>query len=164
MLVIRESQIHYKEQKYLDQIKMIKAFLRQTETLYGIPYKALHFVNKESGRCARKWRGINLSNIKMAIIFVILESEKIHDGVFATAFGMDRTSVLNLRAVGRDLFDVDDEMFFHHYNKIRQVWISRDEKSLQLCKQIVSSLSNEEITPHNTIPTEHRGIFEGSVM
>lgn len=157
MLVIRENEHRYAQTKFIKQIESVADLLRKVETAYDLPFKSFYLTNEKTDRVIRKYKKTNLTNIRMAIVFVILETEQMNDGVFADALQMERTAIIYLRQTSRNLFDVKDKIFLDNCEKVRQMWKS---KTLQICKLHVTLHHEQKELSNQTYPCEYRGIFE----
>jgi hypothetical protein len=122
-------------------VNNMKEFLRNVETLYGLPHKGLYYRDKISGKPTKRINGVNVSDVRQAAYYVMSQAKPMIDETYGRVFELERTSIIHIRRTSSRLAEVRDSRFWYHVEKIRGLIPAFVEKScLQICKPFVFSL------------------------
>lgn len=97
---------------------------RNVEAAYGIPYGILTDTNKKTGRPAKVYQDLSLTEIRRALFLFIADEIDIPLMTAAAKLGIDHTSILKGARKGRDYLKNEDKTFIPYYNFVTAIAIS----------------------------------------
>jgi len=114
-------------------IKLGKQLLRVIEKYYELPYKAFYLRSAKTMRPAKACRDQNLSELRTVAFFCMMQAyqKQLSDNCYVEVFGLDRTCIISMRQVGKNLFATSDEKFLDQYAVVYPLWEKIITNSLQ---------------------------------
>jgi chromosomal replication initiation ATPase DnaA len=106
--------------------KDIELYAKNIEIAFGLPVNTLKNKSKcKTGvRPKKKFGLVNLSEIRKAAIFRLLEEKDVPYLAIAHHFGIkDHTSIVAIKKKARIHLETDDQKFFHHYKMVKNIAI-----------------------------------------
>lgn len=104
--------------RFTDAKELVR-FIQKVEHEFELPKGVLFRKSQKSGRVKKRFKEVNLSEVRRSAAFYVLENTSLSLCFIASAMGFrDHSIMIHHREAARRLMSVKDKTFLMYYNRI----------------------------------------------